>query len=230
MSLTDEQIKEALKSQAVKDAIAEAVDAATEGLKNKNKELLGSIREEKDSKKELTERLEALENDKKKVERDALAKTGDIEKITQSLKDDHAKELAKRDAEVAKLQGQLNTHVVGEGLTAALVKAKVMPEMLDAVKALIQTKFKGEVGDNDGKPFAKFDGKAVDEFVTGWSQSDEGKRFITADSNSGGGSNGTNGNGKASTGNNKTMARSEFMKLPPGDQSKFSIDGGVLTD
>jgi hypothetical protein len=225
MALTPEQIEEALKSKAVKDAIKDAVDDEVKGLKNKNSELLASIRELKDSIKEIED---AKEKELEKI----AAKSGDVEGVKKQLEEKHAKELAKRDEQLTKLTGQLQTHVIDQGLTASLTKAKVKPELVEAAKALIMQQFKGEVGDNDGKPFAKFDGKTVDDFVTGWGQTESGKHFISADKNNGGGSNGANGSGQGSNGNDgkKTMTRKDFDALGPADRMKVSKEGVSLTD
>lgn len=225
MSLTKEQIEEALKSDAAKEAITAAVDDAVKGLKSKNSELLGSVRELKDT-------MKTIQQEKDDLEEKTAGKTGDVDKIKQQLEAKHKKELDAVTGENGKLKGQLETHVIGEGLTAALTKAKIAPQLMEAAKALIKSTFKGEVGDNDGKPFAKFDGKTVDEFVTAWAQTESGKHFVTADNNSGGGSNGANGNGKAGTGDKtkKQMTRSDFDALSPMERMTKSKEGIALVD
>ncbi len=225
MALTKEQIKEALESEEGKAAISAAIDGEVKGLKTKNSELLGSMKEIKDELKDLKEA-------KEKAEEEAANKSGNVEEVRKTLEAKHAKEIEKLTGENSKLKGQLETHVIGEGLTQALVKAKVQPALMDAAKALIKSSFKGEVGDNDGKPFAKFDGKTVEEFVTSWSQSEAGKHFVAADNNQGGGSNGANRSGKAGNDGNgkKTMTRAEFDALSPVDKVKTSTEGVQLTD
>lgn len=229
--MTEDEIKKALKSDEAKAAIAAAIEDATKGLKDKNAELLASLKKEKDEKSDVLKRLDAIEADKTKAETEAAEKSGDIAKLREQMESQHKKEIEAKDEQIGKLNGQLNSHVIGEGLTQALVKAKVPPHFLDGAKALIQAQYKGEVGEIDGKPFAKFDGKAVEEFVTGWSQSDAGKHFVSADGNSGGGSNGADGSGKAGNGANvKQMARSEFEQLSPSEKVKVSGEGVKLVD
>jgi len=221
MSLTEEQIKEALKSSAFKDAVKAAVDAEVEGLKNKRDELLGTV-------KELKGDLKKIQDEKDEAERKAADKSGDVAAIREQLEKAHKKEVEKLTADITKMSSQLQTHIVSGGLKDALVKAKVAPAMIEAAEALILKNYKGEVGDNDGKPFAKFDGKTVDEFVTGWTQTESGKHFVVADTNNGGGSNGANGNGKAATG--KTITRSAFDVLSPADKAKTMKDGVQIAD
>lgn len=231
MSVFDkvQKLLEEGKKEEANKLLSDHIAGEVSGLKNKNEELLGSIRALKDEKNDITKRLDAIENEKRKAEEDAAAKSGDVDKIRQQLEERHKRELDKLTGERDKLKGQLDSHVIGEGLTQALVKANVSAPLMDAAKALIKSNFKGEVGDNDGKPFAKFDGKAVDEFVTDWAQSDSGKHFVSANANNGGGSNGANGNGKADA-DVKTMSRSEFEGLSPMDKSKLSREGVSLTD
>lgn len=216
--------------------INDHVESEVKGLKEKNTELLGSLKKQKTATDDLTTRLEKLEEEKERIENEAVNKTGDIEKITKKLEEKYTKELGKladqmkeKDTELSGTKKLLNTHVVGEGLTAALVKAKVKPEFMAAAKAVIQSETQSEVVDENGKPIAKFNGKAVEEFVTGWAQTDAGKHFVAADANSGGGSNGANGSGKAST-TGKTMKQSEFNALSYFEKSKASIEGVTLVD
>lgn len=216
--------------------INEHVESEVKGLKDKNTELLGSLKKQKTATDDLATRLEKLEEEKEAIEAEKANKSGDIKKITEDLEKKHKKEIEKlttqlteKDGEITAKSKLLNTHIVGEGLTAALVKAKVKPEFMAAAKAVIQAEIQGEVVDENGKPVAKFGGKAVDEFVTGWAQTDAGKHFVSADSNSGGGSNGANGSAKGST-NTKTMKRTEFDALSPMEKSKSSIEGVTLVD
>lgn len=224
------------KTDEIEKLIADHVEGEVKGLKEKNTELLGSLKKLKDENKTFNDRLEKLEEEKEAIESEKNSKSGDIKKITEDLEKKHKKEIEKLTSQISEKDGLLtakdkllNTHVVGEGLTAALVKAKVKPEFMAAAKAVIQAEHAGEVVDENGKPVAKFNGKAVEEFVTGWAQTDAGKHFVVADSNSGGGSNGAKGSGKAST-TGKTMKHSEFNALPYAERSKVSIEGVQLVE
>ena len=65
----------------------------------------------------MSKRLTVIEDKAAKDKEDAINKTGDVEKITASLKEKHDKEIAKRDETISSLNGKINTHVVGKGLT-----------------------------------------------------------------------------------------------------------------
>lgn len=82
--------------------------------------------------------------------------------------------------------------LIDNGLTDELVRNGVAPQYLAATKAL----FAGQaqiVAEGDTR-IAKIGDKAVSEFVKEWAASDDGKHFIKAPENSGGGSQGS-GNG-----------------------------------
>lgn len=227
------KIKKLLEEGKIEEAdklFAEHMAAEVKGLKTKNEELLGDVKKRKEENADITKRLEAIEEDKHKTELEAAGKKGDIDAIRKSLETEHAKAVEALITENSGLKGQLNKHVIGEGLTQALVKAKVQPALMDAAKALIQSNFKGEVGDNDGTPFAKFDGKTVEDFVTGWAGTESGKHFVSAENNSGGGSNGASGSGEASDGKGKTMTRSNFDAMNATDKMAASKEGVTLTD
>lgn len=203
---------------ADKAALAAAVEEATAPLLAKNRELLGEVKTLKVKAKgaeidpgehaELQQQVQDLTEKLGKAEK---ASKSEIEKLTKSLNEK---------------DGALNKHLVDAGLTAALVKAGVQAPMMDAVKALLQgkTSIKAENGVYE----ALIDGKPLAEAVTTWAQSDQGKHFVTAPQNSGGGSQGGGGKGAA-----KTMTRAEFdQKTAAADPSLagFFKEGGTLVE
>ena len=87
----------------------------------------------------------------------------------------HAMHRAERD-------GVIETTVVGNGLTEALVKAGVDPKFLAASKALLRGQVKLKRNE-DGSRTAVVDTDLgeieVAQYVDNWSKSDEGKAFVT---------------------------------------------------
>ena len=75
--------------------------------------------------------------------------------------------------------------VVEQGLTEQLTtgEARVVPEMVRAVKALIKAEHAVELKDGA----ALIDGAPMAEFVTGWKASDTGRVYLAAPVSSGGG-------------------------------------------
>ena len=168
----------------IQAAIDAAVEAATSGLKTKNQELL-------DKNKKL---MKGQEIDPQTVT--------DLEAQIDKLQADlSTSQKAGKDATktLETLQGQLKAEtgftqklLIDNGLTDELVKAGVAPQFLTATKAL----FAGQaqvVAEGETR-VAKIGDKSVSDFVKEWAASDDGKHFIKAPENSGGGSQGS-GNG-----------------------------------
>jgi hypothetical protein len=168
----------------VQAAIDAAVEAATSGLKTKNQELL-------DKNKKLMKGQEIDPQTVVDLEAQVDKLQGELSASQKS-----AKESVKT---LETLQGQLKAEtgftqklLIDNGLTDELVKNGVAPQFLPAVKAM----FAGQaqiVAEGDTRT-AKIGDKSVSDFVKEWAVSDDGKHFVKAPENSGGGSQGS-GNG-----------------------------------
>ena len=97
------------------------------------------------------------------------------------------------------LQGELKAEaaftqklLIDNGLTDELVKNGVAPQYLAATKAMFSSQAQ-IVAEGDTR-VAKIGEKSVSDFVKEWAASDDGKHFVKAPENSGGGSQGS-GNG-----------------------------------
>lgn len=202
----------------VKALIEEITAAATEGLSSKNKELLAEVK---------TLKAKARGADIDPAEHAALQ--SQVEELTDKLgkaEKTGKAELEKLTKQITEKDGALTKHLINAGLTDALVKAGIKPEMLDAVKALHQNK--ASINAKDGAYEALIDGKPLAEFVTTWAQSDQGKHFVTAPQNGGGGSQGGSGKGTG-----KTITRAEYnTRQQAGDGSlpAFFKEGGTVID
>ncbi len=199
----------------VKALITEVTEAATEALSAKNRELLGEVKTLKAKAKgadidptehanlqtqveELTGKLAAAEGKSKK----------EIEKLTKDLTDK---------------DGALRKHLVEQGLTEAAVKAGVPAHYLEAVKAMHGSKVQLE--QKDGAYVATLDGKPLAESLTSWAQSDQGKHFVAAPGNSGGGA---AGGTKGAPG--KTMTRTAFDAASQVERAAFAKEGGKVVE
>jgi hypothetical protein len=181
IDLNDSEVKAAIKAAA--DA---AVSEATAGLLAKNQELLGKVKKlQKDAAIDPAE-YQALSEAKDTAE----AKLAEALKTVKQATAQEEKDRKALEAET----GYVSKLLVDNGLTEALLKAGVKPEMSKAVKAMLagQVSLKVE-GD---KRLAVVGDKALGDFVTEWAQSDEGKHFVAAPANKGGGAQG--GGGEAS--------------------------------
>lgn len=162
----------------------EAAEEATEALSAKNKELLAELRQAKAKAKgsdvdpeehaRLQTQVEELTSKLDKVTKDS---TRQIEKLTKDLTDK---------------DGALTQHLIDGGLSSALAKAGVAPHFMDAAKAMLR----GQAAIKDGA--AVIGDKPLADHVTEWAGTDQGKHFVTAPANSGGGGQGGNGGGKTS--------------------------------
>jgi len=181
-----------LTSDEVKQAIKDAVDEATASLAAKNKELLGELKQARKGSEIKPEQLEALES-----QIDTLK--GELSTAQSAAKEASKKaELATKQLEAE--SGFTQKLLVDNGLSDVLVKAGVNnPAMLKAVKSMLSGQVQ-IVAEGDNR-VAKVGDKALTDFVSEWAKSDEGKHFITAPNNSGGGSNGGDGNPTKKVGN-----------------------------
>lgn len=129
------------------------------------------------------------------------------------------------------LQGQLKAEtgftqklLIDNGLTDELVKNGVAPQFLAATKAM----FAGQaqiVAEGDTR-IAKIGEKSVSDFVKEWAASDDGKHFVTAPNNSGGGSQG----GKGSENGQKTINRDAFDTKSHAERAEFFKSGGAVVN
>lgn len=172
MDLNDPEVK-----KAIKEATDAAVAEQTAGLVAKNQELLGKLKKAtKDAQIDPAEHQAVMEE----LE-ETRAKLTDAQKLAKTATADADKAKKALDAENAYTSKLL----IDNGLTEAILKAGVKPELTKAVKSMLagqaQIKIDGEnrtaiIGD-----------KSLSDFVTEWSKSDEGKHFVAAPNNKGAG-------------------------------------------
>jgi len=180
--------------QDTKDAITAAVEEAVTGLKDKNRELVGKLK-----KASAGSEIDPADVERLETERDTLkAQLGEAQKSLKTVTK-QAEEAGKAlDSE----RGFVSSLLVDNGLTAALTEVGVKnPAHLKAAAALLKASAKVEVAaDDTGARRALVDGKPLADFVKGWAAGDDGKAFVAAPANSGGGAAG-GGSGVAPKGN-----------------------------
>lgn len=201
----------------IQEAIDKAVEAATEGLKANNQKL---IKEKRDLQAKVggvdADQFAALE-----AERDELK--GQVTKLNKDLKK------ATDDLGIATKSLETETNftqnlLIDNGLLAELTEVGVKnPAHLKATQAMLRGQVQ-IVADGD-KRIAKVGDKALKDFVKEWAAGDEGKHFVQAPGNAGGGASGGSGGAAG-----KTMARAAFDALGQGERAAFISEGGKLTD
>lgn len=202
-------------SDEFKQAVAEALEDATSGLKAKNTELLAKLKKAQAGASIDPADLAAVEAERDEWKGKALAAEKAAKKATAD-----AEAANKRAADIDASYG--NT-LRDAQLTEALGKAGVTPALLKAAKALHGSAL--QVVDENGTRVVKAGDKSVADYITEWAGSEEGKHFIAAPQQQGGGSQGGRGNPQA-----KSVTRTAFEGMSPADQMAHINNGGVLTD
>lgn len=204
------------KIELTEEELQEKIDAAVAGLTAKNRELLGEVKKLKKGGEVDPAELERLEAQVETLtaERNTLQKS--VKDLTKQVETTSA--ALKSEASVTQrllVENGLSAELTRAGVTNAAHLKAAMAMLKDQVQVVAE-------GDNRT---AKAGDKALADFVKEWAAGDEGKNFVTANANSGGGASGGNGSGGV-----KTMARSAFEQLDPAARSEFAKSGGRLTD
>lgn len=170
-----------LNAPEVQSAIKAAVEEATKGLSDKNSELLRELKEARKGRQidpseleKLEERIEQLQGELKTAQKESKAAKDLADKATKDLQTE---------------QGFTQRLLVENGLTAELTKNGVTnPAFIKAAQAILAGQAKIIV---DGEQrIAKIGDKTLAEYIPEWAKSDEGKHFVAAPGNSGGGAGG----------------------------------------
>jgi len=203
-----------ISEEELKAKIDEAIESATGGLVKKNQELLSELKEARKGRA-----IDPAELDKLQAKIDALeADLGTAHKT----KKEQEKALKLAQDALASESGFTQKLLLDNGLTEALVKAGVATPMLPAVKAMLGSQAKVIV-DGDARK-AVIGDKDLTEFVSAWATTDEGKHFIAAPANGGGGASGGAGNGSGA----KVWTREKFDAASHFERSEFAKAGGKV--
>lgn len=199
-----------------KAKIAEAIEEATTGLSKKNQELIAELREAKKGKA-----IDPAELDRLQSKIDSLE--ADLSGAQKATKD-QAKLLKQAQDALVSESGFTQKLLLDNGLTEALVKAGVASQFLPAVKAMFGTQAK-IVADGDVRK-ALIGDKDLTEFVSSWATSDEGKHYISAPANGGGGASG----GTGGSSGQKVWTREKFDASSHFERSEFAKAGGKVME
>lgn len=188
-----------LTSPEAKEAIKAAVEEATAGLAAKNKELLAEVKEARKSRtidpKEIEDRdneIEALKTQLGEAQKTVKLATTEADKAKKALEG---------------AEGFTQKLLVDNGLTDALTKAGVTnPVHLKAAKSMLAGQV-AIVADGDNRS-AKIGDKDLAAAIGEWAKGDEGKFFVAATQNNGGGANGSNSSG----------LKTDLSNLPPAQR------------
>ena len=188
-------------------AKVEALESEKEVMRAKNSELLSEVKKQKNKNREVDvdayhkalDEVDTLKSENAKLSGEIKLKGKDFEKLT---------------ALVGEKDGALQKLIIDDGLTNALVSAGVVSEFVPAVKALLRSQ--AQLKDNQ----AMVGDKPLADFMTEWSAG-EGKIYIKAPANSGGGA------GGGSSGDGSNMGKLDGTKAEQEAyiKAKFNIQG-----
>lgn len=206
--IVDQLIADALAAQA------EEHEAEIDGLKAKRNELIGKLKKAREGKDE-GEDTEALRTEIEKLQ-------GDLKKANRDLTKAQA-ELATVTTERDTVNSTLTNTLKETSLTEALASVKVGAQYLPGAKALLASRV--ELKEVGGERKAFVGDKPLGEFVKEWSQGDEGKAYVAAPVNGGGGAQNPQGGGQSG---GKTVTRAEFDGMDMASRAAFFQEGGKL--
>lgn len=173
-----------LNAPEVQEAITAAVEKATQPLLAKRDELLNEVKTLRKGKQVNPEDIEKLETTIDELK----GQLSEAQKAAKTATTDADK--ARKALEAA--DGFTQRLLVDNGLNEALTKAGVTnPVHLKAVKSMLAGQVQ-IVAEGDSK-VAKVGEKPLADYVGEWAKGDEGKHFVSAPNNSGGGANGGSG-------------------------------------
>jgi len=191
------------------ERIAE-LEAAMEALSAKNRELLGEVKVAKARAKG----AEIDPNDFVALQTENEALKLQLEKTTK----DSAKTIETLQSSLTEKDGALQSYLIDNGLNDAMLKAGIKTEFMAAAKAMLksQTKLMAE----NGQYSALMGDKPLNDAIAEWAAGDEGKHFVSAPANSGGGATGGTGNGipiapKGNLGGDKTQRTNAIKQMFP---------------
>ena len=162
----------------VKAAIDSAIEDAVSGLKAKNIDLAARLEKARKGKEIDPDDHNALVARADKLESDLQA----LQKENKTLKTEYDKTKKAHETESAFTQKLL----VDNGLVGELTKANITnPTLLKAAKEMLKSQVALVIDGENRK--AMVGEKELSAFVTEWAASEEGKHFVSAPANSGGG-------------------------------------------
>jgi chromosome segregation ATPase len=183
------------------------LEAAIESLSVKNAELLKELKVTKAKAKgadidpgeyaNLQSQVEELQGKLDKATKES-AKT--IEGLTKTL---------------TEKDSALQSYLIDNGLSDAMIKAGVRPEFMQAAKAMLKSQ--AQIKAENGQYSALMGDKPLTEAVAEWASGDEGKHFVAAPVNSGGG---------ASGGQNSSGPALKRSSLTAADKAAFIAEKG----
>lgn len=191
------------------ERIAE-LEEAMEALSAKNSELLREVKVARAKAKG----VEIDPNDFMALQTENETLKSQLDKVAK----ENTKTIETLTSTIAEKDGALQSYLIDNGLNDAMLKAGIKPEFMTAAKAMLksQTKLMAE----NGQYSALMGDKPLNDAIAEWAASDEGKHFVSAPANSGGGATGGAGNSttvtpKGNLGGDKVQRTNAIKQMFP---------------
>ena len=136
------------------------------------------------------------------------------------LKEQHEKDLQKLQSQIEEKDNLVTTHVKDATLKSAMAEANIAKPYAPAVEAMFKDKVVVEGGD------VFLNEKPVSEALKEWASTDDGKYYVSAPSNSGGGSE----TAKPGAQGGKTINRADFDSMGHQDRAAAVRDGAKIVE
>lgn len=238
LDLNDPETKKAIEDAAknlAADMIKEAVEKEVLGLKTKNDELLGKMKEKANLPSPELLELEEFRKSKEKAEEAKLLEAGEFENIKKQILEKHDEEMKLVVERETGMKNTLDTYLIEGAAVRAISEAKgstklLLPHVKNSLKVVdengafvarvVNSDGSVRIGDNKGAPMT------IGELLTTMKKDESFMAAFEGTGANGGGAQGnTNGQGSKNT-----LTRSAFENMDAGEKMSFSKGGGVVTN
>lgn len=185
----------------------------TQGLVNKNTELLDEIKKVKNKNKEFSDYLDSLKQEKEEIEKKTAKESGDFDKLLEMKDKEHSTKYSELENKYNAERAFNERQIIDGNLTDSLVKNGVAKEFMDAARAMLRSEF---VIKTEGE--SRFAVKESDDgfvqlgdYVKSWAE--KNPQFVSAPNNAGGGAIGNKGK---STGAKNPFSKDDFNLTEQG--------------
>lgn len=166
------------KEDEKKTPTLEELSAQLATLSKAHERLKTDSKADRDALKAAQDQLKAIEDEKAEAERKAAEASGDTEKITAQLKQQHEREKATLTQERDEARAMLDKVLKRDRLSQELDDLRVKPEFKKAAMALLADGIELRKVDGEEFPVPYRGGLPLAEQLKVWAASDEGKPFI----------------------------------------------------
>lgn len=187
-----------LSAEGASQLILDAVNKRSDGLSNKNAELLEKLSSNRTDTNGTAAELEALRGFKSSADVKSAEDAESYQAAKLLTQTGHDEAMSKEKNRGDSFETQLKTLLINDGLSAALDGVNINKDLKAGAVAMLQA----GATITDGK--AMIGDKSLSEAVNDWAKSDAGKAFCLAPDNTGGDG---NGGGSGQSGSDKDWSK-----------------------